>query len=181
MKTAKNKSTPSWSDVKAALSDIDRAGLLALVQDLYTASSDNRTFLHARFALGAEPLKPYKTIIDRWLFPDVLKDQGYSVAKAKKAIADYKKAIGHPDALAELMVYYCERASGFSNEYGMQDEGYYDALIRMFEQALEVMDTLPEARQSELLGRLDDVCQISHNFGYGVSDCMDHLLAKFDD
>jgi hypothetical protein len=30
-------------------------------------------------------LKPYKAIIDRWLWPDVFKNQDTSVAKAKKA------------------------------------------------------------------------------------------------
>ena len=36
------KSTPSWSDVKANLTDFDRAGLPGLVQDLYAASKDAR-------------------------------------------------------------------------------------------------------------------------------------------
>jgi len=110
---ATKKSSPSWSDIKAEQADLDRAGLLGLVQDLYAASKDNQAFLHARFGLGGDVLKPYKITIDRWLWPDVLKNQGTSVAKAKKAIADYKKAIGQPEGLAELMVFYCERAAGF--------------------------------------------------------------------
>ena len=55
-------------------------------------------------------LKPYKTIIERWLWPDVYKNQEYSVSKAKKPITDYKKASGLPEGVAELTVYYCERA-----------------------------------------------------------------------
>ena len=54
----------------------------------------------------------------------MFKNQNASVAEAKKSIANYKKAIGHPDGLAELMVFYCERASGFSVEVGLQDEGW---------------------------------------------------------
>lgn len=41
---------------------------------------------------------------------DVSKNQDLSVAKAKKAIAAYKKAVGQPEGLAELMVFFCERA-----------------------------------------------------------------------
>lgn len=141
MKT--KKIAPSWSDVKAKLADFDRVGLIALVQDLYAASKDNQAFLHARFALGDDVLKPYKATIDRWLWPDVFKNQDTSVAKAKKAISDYKKAIGQPEGLAELMVFYCERAAGFSNDVGLQDEGFFDALFRMFEQALKTIDALP--------------------------------------
>jgi len=88
-KTKAAKATASWSDVKAKLADFDRTGLIGLVQDLYAASKDNQTFLHARFGLGGDVLKPYKTTIDRWLWPDVFKNQNTSVTKAKKAIGDY--------------------------------------------------------------------------------------------
>jgi hypothetical protein len=131
---ATKKNSPSWSDVKTQLADFDHAGLIGLAQDLYAASMDNKAFLHARFGLGDDVLKPYKATIDRWLWPDVIKNQDTSVAKAKKAIADYKKAVGQIDGLAELMVLYCERAAGFSSDVGLQDEGYFDALVRMFEQ-----------------------------------------------
>ncbi len=177
---ATKKSTPTWSDVKTKLADFDRAGLTGLVQDLYAASKDNQAFLHARFALGGDVLKPYKVMIDRWLWPDVFKNQDTSVAKAKKAISDYKKAISQPEGLAEIMVFYCERAAGFSNAIGLQDEGYFDALVRMFEQALKAIAALPDAARPALLARLDEVRRISHNFGYGVGDDMDELLVEHD-
>jgi len=92
-------------DVKAKLASVDRAGLLFLVQDLYGAHQDNRTFLHARFGLGDDVLEPYKQTVDRWLWPDVFRKQDTSVAKAKQTIASYKKAVGEPAGLAELMVF----------------------------------------------------------------------------
>ena len=48
----------------------------------------------------------------------------------------------------------------------------------MFEQALKVIATLPEAQRSELWSRLDEVRWMSHNFGYGVGDEMDDMLAE---
>ncbi|MEZ5644079.1 MAG: hypothetical protein R3E99_02760 [Burkholderiaceae bacterium] len=106
-----------------------------------------------------------------------VQNQDTSVAKAKKAIADYKKAVGRADELAELMVFYCEQAAGFSCEVGLQDEGYFDALVRMFEQALKVTATSPEAQRPALMARLDLVRQRCHNLGYGVGDDMDALFA----
>lgn len=176
---ATKKSTTSWSDVKVKLADFDRAGLIGLVQDLYAASKENQAFLHARFALGGDVLKPYKTTTDRWLWPDMFKNQDTSVSKAKKAISDYKKAVGQPGGLAELMVFYCERAAGFSDDVGLQDDGYFDALVRMFEQALKAIHSLPEDVRSPLHGRMDAIRRISHNFGYGVGDDMDDLLAEY--
>ncbi len=175
---ATKKNTPSWTDVKTRLADLDRAALTGLIQDLYAASKDNQAFLHARFALGDDVLKPYKATMTRWLWPDWLKNQNTSVAKAKKAISDYKKAIGQPQGLAELMVFYCEQAAGFSDDVGLQDEGYFDALVRMFGQALDTACALPEPLRSELFARLDTVRRTSHNFGYGVGDDMDALLAE---
>jgi hypothetical protein len=175
---ASKRSTPSWSDLKARLADLDRAELVALVQALYAANRDNQAFLHARFALGEDVLKPYKLTIDRWLWPDVFKNQDISVAKAKKAIADYRKAVGQPEGLAELMVFFCERAAGFSADVGLQDEGLFDALVRMFAQALKTIEVLPEAQRQELWDRLDAVRHTSHNLGYGVGDEMDSLLSE---
>jgi len=100
--SSKAKRQLTWSDVKAKLADFDRPGLVELVQDLYAASKDNRAFLHARFSLSGDTLRPYKAIIARWLWPDVIRNQDTSVARAKRAIADYSKAIGHPEGLAEF-------------------------------------------------------------------------------
>lgn len=173
------RSKPSWSAVKARLADLDRAGLIGLIQDLYAASRDNQAFLNARFGLGDDVLKTYKATIDRWLWPDVFKNQDTSVAKAKKAIADYKKAIGQPEGLVELAVFFCERAVGFSNDVGLQDEAYFDALVRMFGQALKDADALREDRRGALVARLSVVRHLGHNLGYGVGDDMDDLLARY--
>jgi hypothetical protein len=132
--------------------------------------------LHARFHLGDDVLKPYKATLARWLWPDMFKNQDTSVAKAKKAIADNKKAVGRADELAELMVFYCEQASGFSCDGGLQEEGYFDALVLMFEQALKITDTLPAAQIPALMVRLDAVRQRCHNIGFGVGDDMDALF-----
>ncbi len=175
---ASKKVNPSWIEIKAKLADFDRAGLLRLLQDLYAASKDNQAFLHARLSLGDDVLKPYKATIARWLWPDVFRNQGVSVAKAKKAIADFKKSGGPTEGLAELMVFYCEQDSGFCAEVGQDDESHFDALVRMFEQALKAIATLPEANRPALWERLDAVRQRSHNIGYGVGENMDELLAE---
>jgi hypothetical protein len=179
MARRQSKSQPTWTDVKSELASLDRTGLLGLIQDLYAAHKDNQTFLHARFELGENVLKPYKQTIDRWLWPDVLRRQDASVAKAKQAISSYKKAVGDPAGMAELMVFYCERAAGFCSDIGNDDESFLAALVRMFEQALMAADRSPANRRDGLLARLDRVREISETFGYGVGDTMDFILAKY--
>lgn len=171
--------TASWSDVKAKLSQFDHEGLVGLVRDLYSANKDNQVFLHARFGLGEDVLAPYKATINRWLWPDMFANQSASVAKAKKCISDYEKAIGHAEGLAELMVFYCERATGFSVEVGLDDEGFFVALVRMFERALQGIARLPDAQRVGFMERLDVVHHVSRNIGYGVEDAMSDLLVEY--
>jgi hypothetical protein len=179
MAKRKPKSQPTWTDVKAKLADFDRAALLGLIQSLYAAHEDNQIFLHARFGLAEDVLEPYKKTIDRWLWPDVFRRQDTSVSQAKRAVSDYKEAVGDKEGLAELMVFYCERAAGFSSDIASDDEGYFNALVRMFEQALKLANGLSAQRRDELMTRLDRVRVISHKVGYGVGDDMDSLLSKY--
>jgi len=155
-------SKPSWTDVKVELANFDRLGLLGLIQDLYAAHKDNQTFLHARLGLGADVLKPYKETLDRWLWPDVLRNQDPSVVKAKQAISSYRKAVGESAGLAVLMVFYCECAAGFCSDVGYQDDSYFDALVRMFDQALKLIAQLPASDRNALIARLDRVAQSDH-------------------
>src|SRR3989441_11474242 len=121
MAKQRSKLQPTWTDVKAKLEGFDRVGLLRLIQDLYAAHKDNQLFLHARFSLGEDVLEPYKKTIDRWLWPDPFRNQDTSVSKAKQAISHYKKAVGDPAGLTELMVFYCEQAAGYCRDIGYQE------------------------------------------------------------
>jgi hypothetical protein len=67
----------------------------------------------------------------------------------------------------------------FCSDIGNDDESYFVALVRMFEQALMVVDRLPDNRRDALVARLYRVREISETFGYGVGDTMDSNLAKY--
>jgi len=167
--------SPTWSDVRAALLDFDRAGLRGLVQDLYTASKDNQAFLHARLGLGHDQLRPFKASISRWICPDPMKGQPVSVSKAKKAIADYKKAIGHTNGMADLSIFYCEEAFGFLESCSIEDEGYFAALIRMYGRSLELVSRLPSTERSSYLDRLGRLRSRGRNIGWGVEEEINSL------
>lgn len=169
---------PTWADVKTKLARFDRAALMVVLQDLYTADETNRAFLHARFFLGEDRLRPYKETIDRWLWPDVFRGQQTSVSRAKAAIAGYKKALGDPAGLAELLVFYCERAAGFCREVDYRDSAYFDALVRVFAEALKATASLTGSVKKSFLARLDHVRNISRQLGSGIGEEMDVLLAE---
>src|SRR6202166_4435138 len=100
--------------------------------------------------------------------PDPIKGQAISVSKARKAIADYKKAIGRPAGMAELSIFYCEEAFGFLESCSMEDESYFAALIRMYGRSLELVSSLPPA--GTYLDRLDKLRPRARNVGWGVEE-----------
>ncbi len=165
----------TWSDLKAELAHFDRNGLLALLKDLHALRPENRAFLAARLGVGSTPLAPFKKVISRWICPDLMKGQDVSVSKAKKAIADYRKAIGRPEGLAELCIFYCEEATQLVGDCGIDDEAYYSALVRMFEQALTRTIELPAAERDTMLTRLDAVRGSLRGVGWGVSDDLNEI------
>jgi len=181
---AKDKSaSPTWADVKAFLLRFNRAGLQGLVQDLYAASKDNQAFLHARFGLGPDHLGPYKDTISRWINPDLMKNQAPSVSKAKRAIADYNKAVGRPEGLAELSIFFCEEAFSFIEGCSFNDERYFDALIRMYDQTVNRVVSLPLAERRPYVERLGKLRTRAKRVGWGVEDKLNDLwhAADFDE
>ena len=144
---------------------------------MLNASATVKAFLHTRFGLGDDPLEPYKDVIIRWINPPDFRNP-ISVSKAKKAISDYKKALGEPVGLAELSVFYCEEVFDFLASCGMDDEGFYDALVRMFEQSLRYVLALPAAQQAAFFARLDRVRHLGQNVGWGVGDDFDHCWSQ---
>ena len=72
--------------------------------------------------------------------------------------------------MAELATFYCEEVIVFPNSCGMEDEGYYASLIRMFEQALKLAMPLPGDSRASFLDRLHRVREAGRRIGWGVDD-----------
>jgi hypothetical protein len=157
--------SPTWIDVKASLCTFDRAGLYGLVQDLYEASKDNQAFVHARLGLGSDQLRPFKATISRWINPDLIRNQAVSVLKAKKAIADYRKAIGRPGGL-ELSIFFCEEAFSLVESCSFEDERFFLALIRMYDQAVKLVLKLPPTERRRYVERLDKLRSRGKHVGW---------------
>ena len=172
MATRRKSKKPTWSNVKAPVSKLDQKDLIKLIGDLYRFSKENQTFLHTRFGIGDDPLKPYKETIDRCLYPDVFKNDPIQISKAKKAISDYSKAVGDTLGETELMVFFVECGNAFTVEYGDIDEGFYDALNGMYRRAIKKVLSLPEVQRGAFQDRLEKIMTSSSNIGWGYHDML---------
>jgi hypothetical protein len=168
--TTTKKHGPSWSDVKESITSLDTSELIQLIASLYRLSKGNRDFLHARFSVGDDPIGPYKKVIEDCMFPDVFKNKPVQISTAKKAIKEYSKAVGNAKGEAELMTYFVECGNQFTVEFGDIDEGFYDALLRMYARAINKVLSLPEEEQHEFRERLKAIMVTSDRIGWGYHD-----------
>jgi len=77
--------------------------------------------------------------------------------------------------VAELSIFYCEAALDLLSSCGKDDEGYYAALVRMFEQALTAVERLPASERTSFYERLDPLRSKAGSLGWGVKDEFDEL------
>jgi len=175
-KTASGKQGASskitWNSVKTALAGHDKTALVGLIADLYDYSEQNRSFFHARFSLGADPLRPYKKIIDDALCPDVMKNEPIRIARGKQAIADYSKAVGDPKGKLELMIFFVESGTEFTLELGDIDEDFYVSLERMYKKAIDLLLTFDEETIDAYYNRFEKLVTSTENVGWGYHDSL---------
>jgi hypothetical protein len=77
----RTSSRPTWSELKKAVVNLDQKQLIKLVADLYRFSKDNQVFLHARFAVGDDPVSPYKKTVNECMYPDIYSNKPIQISK----------------------------------------------------------------------------------------------------
>lgn len=176
-----NKNSVGWSEVKKKLDGFDRAGLVALVKDLYNYSADNKSFLSARFAEEASSkaiLEDYKERITKQFFPK--RGLGkLDLREAKRAISEYSKATSDTRGKLELMLTYIETGVDFIQNYGDGPESLYDSMLSILEEAVKIFQS-PEGVElyPEFKRRLDTLNRTSNDTGYGFGDEVEGLITE---
>jgi len=128
---------------------------------------------------GEDVLTPYKARIRRGICPDGFSAQDISISQATQAISDYRQAVGDSAGIAELCVYFCESCAKLLGHCYVDDDDYYDALVRAFEHALTAMLKLEPEQQAPLVERVLALWGEAHHWGWGVVEDMDDLLTAF--
>lgn len=167
-----------WKDIEKKISQFDRAELAELLFDLFRLSSDNKNFFFTRFSIGDDPLANYKTIIRKAMHPSIEMDERLDIETAKAAISRYSKAIDYPPGEAELRLYFVECGNNFTLTYGDIDEDFYDALLEMFEYAIETVLELTPKAQAAFKVRLEKVVKSAQGIGWGYYDGLCDLFRE---
>jgi hypothetical protein len=172
------KKFTGWSAIRRHLSAQSKATLLALVKDLFDASSSNRTFLHARVQVEAgdgTALEKYRNTIIEQFYPS----RGYGklkLAEARKAIRDYRKATGDVTGTVDLMLTYVEYGTRFTCDFGDINEAYYNSLESVLGEMTQLLSKDQPTLYPQFQKRILQLETHADHIGWGYGDALrDHV------
>jgi hypothetical protein len=174
------RAAPTWRQTRSVLADLSHKDLLRLVGDIYALRQENRDFLHARFIKDGDGLVPYKETIEQNISPAEPWKHPIRLAPARKAISDYRKAVGDPEGLAELMLHYAECGVETTLEFGDIDEAFYLSVERVFADGLKMLKRCGPDTVAKLLPHFTVLVMSTADMGWGFHDgLLDSLDAYF--
>jgi hypothetical protein len=171
---------PSWKELKSVLIKKEKSELLKLVSDLYSLSTENRSFLHSKYSLGEQSLEPYRKIISESLYPDVYKNKPIKLSMGRKAISDYFKATKDHLGQLELMVHYLETGNQFTVDFGDIDEKFYSSLESMFGRIISSLRNQSKDVHAIYHPRLENVVASARNIGWGYYDYISDIFGEYE-
>jgi len=174
--------TIKLNELKKELKGLNEKELTQLIVELYKMNTDAEQLLSIKF-LGDEAsealfLKSKKQISDEF-FPD-RGDGKLRLKEAKKSISNFKKMTNDLNRTVDLMLYYVEIGTEFTNTYGDIDERFYTSMESMFEKVVN------ECIKNEDLyvlfkDRMYTVVEDTDGIGWGYHDTLSYLYFSMVD
>ena len=170
----KDKKSTGWQNVLRQLSDWSKPALIALVKDLYEASTKNRDFLDARFQAeenAGAALETYRRKIVDQFFPP-RGDGKLKLAEARNAIRHYRKATGDLSGTIDLMLTYVENGTEFTREFGDINESFYNSLESVLNEMAQLL--MGEGREFyyKFRERVQRLATRANGIGWGYGDAL---------
>lgn len=163
-----------WKVIRSKLEKISHRDLVGVIKELYDLSAQNELFLETRLGNRHAGFEEYKTIIEDSICPR----EPWKLSTGRKAIRDYKKAVGDPAGLLELMVYYCECGVNFTLEFEDIDERFYMSIESMYGSALKFLQQHPEYK-GDFFERIEAIVRRTQNTGWGFHDALQETFYTY--
>jgi Family of unknown function (DUF6155) len=169
-------------DLKRYLKLKSQHELISQIAELFTRFDQVKDFYEIRInpAFNNAPVQQkYKNEIRNAVIPQSEKDfrNAPNLAKAEKAVSDYKRIAVSNIEVAEIYLHYVETVIDFINEFGEIDEDFYESMELKFEEALKliVKDNLEDVFEKEcqrIIGEAEGI-------GYGSYDDLHYNYEKY--
>lgn len=170
--------TLGWKLIRSRLNQTSQGDLISLVGEFYKLSAQNQVFLETRFGNQQDGLEEYKVIIKKNICPSEPWKKDVSLSTGRKAISDYKKALGNPEGLIELMLYYCECGVNFTNQFGDIDEGFYASIESMYQSAIDLLKKNKDLKDL-FFTRIEKMVSNSSHIGWGFHDTLEDIFEAY--
>jgi hypothetical protein len=165
----------TWAGCKRVIQSWPRAGVVALVQELYRLSDENRRFLHARLLpeRSTQSIDAAAKKISRLVSPREIFNNHFRHAGIKRVIDQFEKATDNPAPVAELLL--ADLSASLSSFAEVGDfEPIVDHVYATMERLDKLLTTLAADDAASIrapVERLNELAkQWGAEFGWGVSD-----------
>jgi len=171
----------SVPEIKKALKSYDPETLISIILDCYKMSKETKNYIHVLLKPEEAIAALYdesKQIIEEEFFPE----RGHAklrLARAKKAISDFKKLSNDEILTIDLMIYYVEQGVDFTNAYGDISEPFYNSMVSMYANVLKMISG-NELLFLKLKKRLERIVTNTSRIGWGFHDDLGYLYAELE-
>jgi hypothetical protein len=165
------------TELKSYLSGKTEKQLVGEISELFRQFPAVRDYYTSKLSSSgsADILEKHKSIIRNQFFPT----RGFGKARlsvARKAVNDFKKVATSKHQVVDIMLFYVEQGSRFTNEYGDIDERFYNSMESMYESALQFI--ADNSMQSDFQGRCALIVENATD-GWGFYDSLSALYDEF--
>lgn len=161
------------SELKKELKPFEQKELIQLIADLYKLNGDVKHYLSNRF-IGEEAITSLYEATKKKIENEFFPERGFGkmrLKEAKNAIANFKKLAGDHEKTVDLMLYYVEIGTQFTNTYGDIDAPFYNSMISMYGNVIDACNK-DEALFRTFEERLYAIVEESEGIGWGYHDCI---------
>lgn len=173
MEKKKQKNAATWSACKAVLNDWPAPGVVALLQELYQLSDENRTFLHGRLLPSnrQQILDGIKQKLKSLVSQSNVFANRFSHSGMKKLVDQYQKATGDIAGAAELLIADIDYTLTTFDSFGGGDEKMVDHVYACMERVEKALESLAPELLPPVVDQLYEVGRRWRDrLGWGLSD-----------
>jgi len=169
------------NSLKSHLSNLNKSELIHLVKELANLRKENLVYLEAKFA---EPFELPKVI---QYYKEIIRDEFYPkrgeskmrLSVARKAISDFRKASKNEKAVIDLMIFYVETGTKFTNDYGDINEAFYTSMESMYWKVINLLNKTEDTGLIEhFRPRLKAIVKNTEGIGWGYHNNLSDLYEE---
>ena len=169
------------SELKKELNQYDQKQLTQLVADLYKLNDDVKNYLGTRFK-GEEAIIELFETAKKQINDEFFPERGFGkmrLSEAKNAISKFKKLSNDDLKTLDLMLYYVEVGTKFTNTYGDIDIKFYKSMVSMYSNVVDAVSQ-DEKIFDIFADRLYAVVEVSEGTGWGYHEALDDLYYSLE-